>query len=48
MTNYRKKVNGCSFKRKAWTVCIIYLAAESQANEVLEFVAVLKAELTKT
>jgi hypothetical protein len=26
----------------------IYLAAESQANEVLEFVAELKAQFTKT
>ena len=49
-TNYRKKVNGCSgytnLKRRGY-MRNIYLADQSQANEVLEFVAMLKAELTK-
>jgi hypothetical protein len=45
------KVNGCSFytnleRRGNWRK--IYLADQSQANEVLEFVAWLKAKLTKT
>ena len=38
----------CCCLKLGWLVREIYLAAESQANEVLEFVAMLKAEFTNT
>ncbi len=45
MTNYRTKVNECSsYLKKRGFVRNIYLAAESQANGVLEFVAELKEQ----
>ena len=44
MTNYRTQANEMFILIIGKTVRIIYLAAESQANEVLEFVAELKEQ----